>query len=61
LQTPNVRAPAPPAEKATPVEEPVREAQQRLTDLGYLPAGEVDGQDGPATQNAVLAFQKWEG
>ena len=61
LDTPNVAPPQPPAEKPTPVEEPVRAAQQRLVDLGYLLPSDVDGQLGPATQNAVLAFQKWEG
>ena len=61
LETPNVTAPKPPPETATPVDEDVRTAQQRLADLGYLLAGDVDGQSGPATQAAVLAFQKWEG
>ena len=41
--------------------EPVRAAQQRLAELGYLLPQDVDGQDGPSTQSAVLAFQKWEG
>jgi lipoprotein-anchoring transpeptidase ErfK/SrfK len=35
--------------------------QERLVELGYLLESEVDGQLGPATQNAVIAFQKWQG
>ena len=31
-----------------------------LIDLGYLLPGDGDGRFGPATQNAILAFQKWE-
>jgi lipoprotein-anchoring transpeptidase ErfK/SrfK len=61
LATPNVPVPKPPAEQATPVDEQVRAVQQRLADLGYLLPGDVDGQAGPATESAVLAFQKWEG
>ncbi len=36
-------------------------AQRRLVSLGFLLPGDADGQDGPQTQTAVLAFQKWEG
>jgi L,D-transpeptidase catalytic domain/Sporulation and spore germination/Putative peptidoglycan binding domain len=36
-------------------------AQQRLVSLGFLLPGDANGQDGPQTQTAVLAFQKWEG
>jgi lipoprotein-anchoring transpeptidase ErfK/SrfK len=36
-------------------------AQKRLVALGFLLPGDADGQDGPQTQTAVLAFQKWEG
>ncbi len=61
LETPNVPTPKPPAEKPTPAHPDVRAAQERLAALGYLLPGDVDGQDGPATQAAVLAFQKWEG
>jgi peptidoglycan hydrolase-like protein with peptidoglycan-binding domain len=31
-----------------------------LIELGYLIDGDADGRLGPVTQNAVLAFQKWE-
>jgi hypothetical protein len=34
--------------------------QQKLIDLGYLVRGDDDGRFGPATQNAILSFQKWE-
>jgi lipoprotein-anchoring transpeptidase ErfK/SrfK len=61
LEAPNVAAPKPPAETQTPVDEGVRAAQQRLAELGYLLPAQVDGQTGPTTQAAVLAFQKWEG
>ena len=36
-------------------------AQRRLAALGFLLGSNVDGQNGPQTQTAVLAFQKWEG
>lgn len=39
----------------------VRALQRRLADLGYLPAGGVDGIFGGQTQAAVIAFQKWRG
>ena len=62
LESPDVKKPS-----LTPVAAPERAptntvlaAQQRLTALGYLVAGDADGQNGPATQAAVLAFQKWE-
>lgn len=61
LRTPDVRPPAP---TRTPDQKPtnsVRDAQQRLADLGYLLPGDVDGQAGPGTAAAVTAFQKWEG
>jgi hypothetical protein len=61
LQTPDVPTPKPPVVPTTPENDTVRNLQQRLLDLGYLVQGDVDGQFGPATSNAVLAFQKWEG
>ncbi len=61
LQTPDVPTPKPPVVPTTPENDAVRNLQQRLLDLGYLVQGDVDGQFGPATSNAVLAFQKWEG
>jgi lipoprotein-anchoring transpeptidase ErfK/SrfK len=61
LETPNLTTPKPPSVGNVPVLETVREAQQRLVELGYLLPNDVDGQAGPTTQSAVLAFQKWEG
>ena len=40
--------------------ERVQELQQRLLDLGYY-SGEVDGQFGPGTREAVTAFQTKNG
>jgi hypothetical protein len=37
-----------------------RTLQERLAILGYLPGTGIDGQFGPQTRNAVIAFQKWE-
>jgi len=61
LETPNVPAsqPAPPAPGA-PVAG-LLQAQRKLAALGFLLPADVDGQNGPQTQTAVLAFQKWEG
>jgi hypothetical protein len=61
LETPNVPIPKPPAVKPQPVDAQVRAAQRRLAQIGYLLPADVDGQDGPQTEAAVLAFQKWEG
>jgi hypothetical protein len=60
LETPNVATPKPPTTGTIPVLETVRQAQERLVALGYLLRRDVDGQAGPTTQSAVLAFQKWE-
>jgi N-acetylmuramoyl-L-alanine amidase len=38
----------------------MREAESRLADMGYW-TGPVDGRFDPATQSALIAFQKWEG
>jgi peptidoglycan hydrolase-like protein with peptidoglycan-binding domain len=59
LQTPNVPVPKSPAPKLLPPDAHTKEVQQRLIALGFL-AGRADGQLGPATQNGILAFQKWE-
>jgi hypothetical protein len=60
LQKPNVPLPHPPALKLLPPEDSVKLVQQSLISLGYLLPGDDDGRFGPATQNAILAFQKWE-
>jgi lipoprotein-anchoring transpeptidase ErfK/SrfK len=38
-----------------------RRIQERLAKLRYLPKGAVDGVNGYRTQQAVIAFQSWEG
>lgn len=38
-----------------------RQIQSRLADLQYLPRSAVDGADGYRTQQAVIAFQAWNG
>jgi lipoprotein-anchoring transpeptidase ErfK/SrfK len=60
LQTPNVPVPSPPQPMLPAPDPAVKHLQQRLIELGYLIRGDDDGRFGPATQNAVLAFQKWE-
>jgi hypothetical protein len=60
LETPNVAVPKPPEERLPAPDPAVRATQQRLIELGYLLPGDDDGRPGPATQNAILAFQKWE-
>ena len=60
LQTPNVAVPRPPQERLPAPDAAVKILQQRLIRLGYLVKGDDDGRFGPATQNAILAFQKWE-
>ncbi|MEP6913106.1 MAG: L,D-transpeptidase family protein [bacterium] len=37
-----------------------REAERRLSNMGYW-TGAIDGLFDPATQSALIAFQKWEG
>ena len=61
LETPNVAVPKPPELKLPASDPAVKTLQQRLIELGYLVKGEADGRFGPATQEAILAFQKWEG
>jgi lipoprotein-anchoring transpeptidase ErfK/SrfK len=39
----------------------IRKAQKRLAALSYLPKEAVDGLDGYRTQQAVIAFQAWNG
>jgi len=61
LQTPDRPVPEPPPVRLPAPDEHVRAVQQRLIELGYLVGGDDDGRLGPATANAILAFQKWEG
>jgi peptidoglycan hydrolase-like protein with peptidoglycan-binding domain len=60
LRTPNKGLPKPPERKRGHVDPHVKNLQLRLVELGYLVTGDADGRFGPATANAVLAFQKWE-
>jgi peptidoglycan hydrolase-like protein with peptidoglycan-binding domain len=60
LQTPNVGLPKRPPLRLPPPDPAVRDLQQQLIDLGYLLPRDDDGRFGPATSNAILAFQKWE-
>jgi hypothetical protein len=60
LRTPDVPLPPPRREKEPPPDKRVKQVQQRLIVLGYLPNGSADGRLGPMTQEAILAFQKWE-
>ena len=61
LETPDVPAtPSAPAPTAAPVAK-LLQAQRKLATLGFLLPADADGQNGPQTQTAVLAFQKWDG
>jgi lipoprotein-anchoring transpeptidase ErfK/SrfK len=61
LATPSVPVPKPTPTPPGPVQPSLRQTQQRLADLGYLPQSAVDGVAGPATTVGVIAFQKWQG
>jgi N-acetylmuramoyl-L-alanine amidase len=56
--------PAPPPEAAgssVALLDSTRAVQERLVKLGYLAPSGVDGIEGPDTETAVVAFQKWQG
>jgi|tagenome__1003787_1003787.scaffolds.fasta_scaffold20989234_8 hypothetical protein len=61
LQTPNGPVPEPPGLKLPPPDPGVKTLQDSLIELGYMVRGDDDGRFGPATSNAILALQKWEG
>jgi L,D-transpeptidase-like protein/sporulation and spore germination protein/putative peptidoglycan binding protein len=61
LRTPNRPVPTPPPPRLRPPDPAVKATQRRLIALGYMVKGDDDGRLGPATANAILAFQKWEG
>lgn len=48
------------AQKASLTRPQTKEAEQKLSDLGYW-TGPIDGATDAATQAALTAFQKWEG
>ena len=58
---PRMPPPAPAPQQPKPPSAATRALQQRLADLGYMRADEVDGRPGPRTTSAVVAFQKWSG
>jgi lipoprotein-anchoring transpeptidase ErfK/SrfK len=60
LETPNVPVPKPPQFRLPAPDAATKTLQQQLIDLGYLLPGDDDGRFGPATSDAILAFQKWE-
>jgi hypothetical protein len=60
LNTPSGPVPKPPPPRLTAPDPAVKATQRRLIALGYLVRGDDDGRLGPATSNAILAFQKWE-
>ena len=61
-RAPDVPPPGEPApEPTTDPTAAVRDLQQRLADLSFLPPDAVDGKAGEQTRFAVMAFQKWQG
>jgi Putative peptidoglycan binding domain/Sporulation and spore germination/L,D-transpeptidase catalytic domain len=60
LRTPDVPVPKPPPSRRLPPDKSVKKVQEQLIELGYLPSGTADGRLGPVTEEAILAFQKWE-
>ena len=61
LETPNVPASHPTPAAPTGPSAGLIQSQQELAALGFLLPADADGQNGPQTQTAVLAFQKWQG
>lgn len=60
LETPNIPVPVPPQLRLPAPDAATKSLQSQLIDLGYLVRGDDDGRFGPATQDALLTFQKWE-
>jgi lipoprotein-anchoring transpeptidase ErfK/SrfK len=61
IARPKVKLRKNPAPRFGPPSPATEKLQQRLADLGYLPATDVDGRPGMETTLAVIAFQKWTG
>jgi serine protease len=59
-RTPSMPVPQAPTPKGSVFNPALRNVQRRLIALHYLTAGGADGLWGPMTQEAVVAFQKWE-
>jgi len=61
IARPKTKLPSPPQPRLKPPSPAIRKLQQRLADLSFLPAADVDGRAGPETTFAVTGFQKWAG
>jgi len=61
LLAPSVRPWKPPPRTPGAPVAGLKAIQDRLVSLGFMLSADADGKDGPQTQTAVLAFQKWEG
>jgi hypothetical protein len=61
LRTPNVPVQEPPPQRLPAPDPATKRLQRQLIALGYLLPGGDDGRFGPATSDAILTFQKWEG
>lgn len=61
IARPKTKLPSPPQPRLKPPSPAIKKLQQRLADLSFLPAADVDGRAGPETSFAVTAFQKWSG
>jgi L,D-transpeptidase-like protein/putative peptidoglycan binding protein/sporulation and spore germination protein len=59
LADPDLPPPPPPPDPEEPPDEAVLALEGRLAELGYLARDGVDGRWGPATEAAVIGFQKW--
>jgi hypothetical protein len=58
---PKSTLPPHPQPRLKPPSPAIRKLQQRLADLSFLPADDIDGRAGPETTFAVTGFQKWAG
>jgi lipoprotein-anchoring transpeptidase ErfK/SrfK len=62
LETPDIVPPvSAPKTAIGPVIAGLSTTQSQFVKLGYMVGPDITGRDGPETQTAVLAFQKWEG
>ena len=61
IARPKVPLPSPSQPRLKPPSPAIKKLQQRLADLSFLPATDIDGRAGPETSFAVTAFQKWAG
>jgi hypothetical protein len=60
ISTPAIAIPQQRGKDASLTRAQTREAERRLSDMGYW-TGAVDGRFDTATRSALIAFQKWEG